>query len=637
MSRPPSEERKRRDPADDPEDPALLVDTVIDGRYHLTSLVGRGGMGAVFLAEHVTIRRPVALKLLQPSLAAIPELARRFEREAFAIGRIDHPNCVSVMDFGRLGDGSLYLVMEYLDGRSLGDAIEAEGRIPARRALHILRHVLRGLGHAHHAGIVHRDVKPENVILVEHEGVPEFAKILDFGIARFLRDTPPDAAEGEERLTQAGIAFGTPAYMSPEQAVGDPVDPRADLYAATVMLFEMIAGRPPFHSADKLELLGMHAMKQPPRLSEVRPDALIPASLDELVAIGMAKKPAERFADADEYIAAIEDVLRERLDGDFASPVPTDDTEPVPIAAGAPGSGRTTAPPGGRPSTALRLRAPSTTGRVAPGRRGPVRGRGRARKVALTTALVLVAAGAGYGGYFLLGPSDDVDLLAGLKSETAVEAERTLTQGDPGEAIELLKERAAAVAGDAQAQLQLAHAHAARLEYRPALEAYAAALELDPSLIGEERVQANLRLMFDDDGAVYLEAARLLATLGRDEAARARIAELASSADRSVRKKAFALAEELDVGDRIDRLTAFVHDLRQDPTCKARREAVIRLRALGDPRAIAPLEKALVRRGKRRGRKRRRNENACLRQHAEDAIRFLKAQPAAAGGAAQNE
>src|SRR6185503_7936765 len=257
MSRQPSQPvtqgRVKRQSAD----PASLVDSVIDDRYRLTTLVGRGGMGSVFLAEHVTIRRPVALKLLSPSLAGIPELARRFEREAAAIGRIDHPNCVTVLDFGKLEDGSLYLVMEYLDGRSLADAIESEGRIAARRALHIARHVLRGLGHAHQAGIVHRDVKPENVILIDHEGVPDFAKILDFGIARVMGAA--GMPDGEERLTQAGIAFGTPAYMSPEQAVGDPVDPRADLYSVSVMLFEMITGRAPFHSTDKLELLGMHA------------------------------------------------------------------------------------------------------------------------------------------------------------------------------------------------------------------------------------------------------------------------------------------------------------------------------------------------------------------------------------------
>jgi serine/threonine protein kinase len=609
MARKPSHPKTQGRVATNPEDPVHLIDTIIDDRYHLTSLVGRGGMGSVFLAEHVTIRRPIALKLLQPSLAAIPELARRFEREAFAIGRIDHPNCVSVLDFGRLDDGSLYLAMEYLDGRSLADAIDAEGRIAARRALHIARHVLRGLGHAHQAGIVHRDVKPENVILLHHDGVPDFAKVLDFGIARFVREAPPDAEEGEDRLTQAGIAFGTPAYMSPEQAVGDPVDARADLYSTSVMLFEMIVGRPPFAADEKLELLAMHATRPPPRLAESRPDALIPPRLDQLVATGMAKRPADRFASADDYVAAIEECLLERMDGDVAIVPPPDDTEPVPVAV---------------------PRVPRPAAPMRPSLRTPASGTGihrpRSWRRHLVLAAVLVAlATAGYSSYFLFRPARDVDLLAGLKSETAVQAEQTLEQGDPAQTIEMLTSDPARLAGDAQAQVQLAHAHAARSEYKPALAAYATAIELDPSVITDERVRANLHVMIDGDGAIYLDAARLLAVNGDDADARRRVAELASHKDRAIRSKAFALAEELGAGDDIDRVASFVWDLQQLPTCTARREVVTRLRALADPRAIEPLRAALERTVvKKRGkRKRRINENACLVRPAEDAIRAL--------------
>ncbi len=623
MSRPPSENRTRSRVSSqagiDPEDPVHLVDHVIDGRYHLTSLVGRGGMGSVFLAQHVTIRRPVALKLLQPSLAAIPELGRRFEREAFAIGRIDHPNCVTVLDFGKLEDGSLYLVMEYLDGRPLADAIEAEGRIAARRALHITRHVLRGLGHAHAAGIVHRDVKPENVILVEHDGVPDFAKILDFGNARVMGDA--GMPDGEERLTQAGIAFGTPAYMSPEQAVGDPVDPRADLYSVTVMLFEMITGRPPFHASDKLELLGMHATRPPPRLSEARADLLIPPELDELVANGLAKRPADRHASAEDYIADIERCLQERMDGDAAYGQGAADTEPVALPVPIPGA----EPSGRQPSTRPRLSGAQPV-------RGAVvvpRPRARGRRGALTAALLVLVAAAGTAGFFWWRAQHAVDLLAGLKSETAVEAEKQLDQGDPAKTIELLRADPARLAGDAQAQLQLGHAHAARSEYEPALQAYAAALALDSTLIGDEGLRANLRLMSDDDGPVLIEAAHLLATHGDDDDARARLAALASHKDRALRHKAFALAEELGAADAIDRVASFLWDLQQEPTCKGRREAVTRLRALGDPRAVKPLEESLDRRGwKKKGKRRRRiNENACLVTQAKDAIRYLASQP----------
>jgi eukaryotic-like serine/threonine-protein kinase len=622
MQRPPSEFETGKRASIDPEDPAQLIGQIIDGRYRLTSLVGRGGMGAVFLAEHVTIRRPVAVKLLVPSLAGIPELARRFQREAFAIGRIDHPNCVSVMDFGRLENGSLYLVMEYLPGRSLAEAIEEEEELSPRRSLHIIRHVLRGLGHAHQAGIVHRDVKPENVILIEHDGVPDFAKILDFGIARVVGQTPPDMMEeGEERLTQAGIAFGTPAYLSPEQAIGDPVDQRADLYSATVMLFEMMTGRPPFYSSDKLELLGMHATRPPPRLRDIKPDLEVPPLLDELIATGLAKSPAGRFVDADEYIAAIETCLLERMDGDSGLlPVgaTSAETGPVALTLPPPSAGLIAAASVRRISTLPASTASDTPMRVV---------RRPARRSVWPAVLALFILAGGAGGaywYFFLQPPRDVDLLAGLKSEAAERAERTLVEGDPALAIQQLTQRPGALAGDAQAQLQLGNAHAARSEYDKALAAYTSALQVDPSLLSDERLRANLRLMIDEDGPVLIEAARILAELGHDEDARARIVDLAAARDRTLRRRAFALAEELGLGDRIDRLKSFTLDLQQETTCPRRRDAVTKLRALGDRRALAPLQEALARPSKSKRHKRRRDPNACLRQHAEDAVRYFE-------------
>ena len=606
MSRQPSQPRTQGRVAIDWDDPPSLVDSIIDDRYRLTSLVGRGGMGSVFLAEHVTIRRPVALKLLSPALAAIPELARRFEREAAAIGRIDHPNCVTVSDFGRLDGGSLYLVMDYLDGRLLSDAIEAEGRFAVRRALHITRHVLRGLGHAHQAGIVHRDVKPDNVILVQQDGVPDFAKVLDFGIAHFM-DRAPESDDSSDRLTQAGIAFGTPQYMSPEQAVGDPVDPRADLYSTTVMLFEMITGRTPFVADDKLELLGMHATRPPPRLRDVKPDLAAATQLEQLIEVGLTKRPAERFPSAEDFIAAIEECLHGRLDGDTGVvALPADDTEPVPIAVD----------PRVRPSRTPVPPPPA----FQPPRPRTLGWRHRLIMGGVLAGLAMI----GYASYFLLRPGR-VDLLAGLKSEAATAAAAKLEAGDPDQTIALLNARPGALAGDAAAQTQLGHAHAAKSEYRPALTAYAAAVALDPSVINDPRVRQNLALMIDDDGPILVDAARLLAAEGKDQAAGARIAALASHKDRAVRKKAFEVAEELGLGGAVDRAASFILDLEQEPTCPARRDAVTRLRALGDPRAVAPLRAALDRPGvvKKGRRKLRINENACLRQPAEDAIRLL--------------
>jgi len=233
-------------------DGAEMIGEVIDGRYRLDATLGRGGMGLVYRATHVGMRRQVAVKILHPSLATSPEVRNRFEREALAVGKIDHPNCVATYDVGRLSGGALYLAMELLEGRSLADVLEQERQIAPGRALHILAHVLRGLSAVHAAGLIHRDIKPENIFLIRVGEDLDFAKILDFGIAKPMSG---ELSDDGVRLTQAGMAFGTPIYMAPEQALGNPMDGRADLYAAAIIGYEMVCGQPPFYSEDKLEVM----------------------------------------------------------------------------------------------------------------------------------------------------------------------------------------------------------------------------------------------------------------------------------------------------------------------------------------------------------------------------------------------
>ncbi len=323
----------------DPDDSNDLIGEVIDKRYRITGVLGRGGMGTVFRAEHVTIRREVALKLLHPTFSKIREIGRRFEREAFAAGRVDHPNCVTASDFGELEDGTLFLVMELLEGDSLATLIERHGRIAPRRALHITRHVLRGLAAAHSAGVVHRDIKPDNIILGERDGDPDFARILDFGIAKLVGEAEAEA--GGEKLTQAGVAFGTPHYLSPEQALGKPVDPRADLYSVSAVLHEMLTGAPPFDAEDKLQVLAMHATAPVPRLSDTAPNLSVPTAVEELVRRGLGKTPGDRFDSAEEYLAAIERALPECTATPESSPPPrTAALTPAPL----PGTALTPAP-----------------------------------------------------------------------------------------------------------------------------------------------------------------------------------------------------------------------------------------------------------------------------------------------------
>jgi len=280
-----------------------LIGEVVDKRYRITEFIGSGGMANVYRAEHVTIKRPVAIKLLHQSINHLEQIKARFEREAFAAGRVDHPNCVTAMDFGQLDDGTHYLVMELLEGESLGDILDREGSLPVEQALHITRHVLHGLRYAHNAGVVHRDIKPDNVVVEERGNDPWFARLIDFGIAKLTGDAQVE--EGGDKLTQAGIAFGTPVYMSPEQAYGQPAGPQSDLYSLSVLLYEMLTGEAPFQSDDKMAVLQMHSSKPPPPFAEIAPDKSIPPEVEALVQRGLAKTTDKRFASADEYLDAI--------------------------------------------------------------------------------------------------------------------------------------------------------------------------------------------------------------------------------------------------------------------------------------------------------------------------------------------
>jgi serine/threonine-protein kinase len=289
-------------------DGAELIGTVIDGRYRLDSTLGRGGMGLVYRATHIGMRRQVAVKILHPSLAMSPDVRSRFEREALAVGKVDHPNCVATYDVGRLPEGALYLAMELLEGHSLADVLEDERQIAPGRALHILAHILRGLGAVHAAGLIHRDIKPENIFLIRHGDDLDFAKILDFGIAKPMSG---ELSDDGVRLTQAGMAFGTPIYMAPEQALGNKMDGRSDLYAAAVIAYEMLVGQPPFYSDDKLEVMSMHTAKPVPsmRTRLIRGGKPVPSSLEKLIARGLTKKPADRYANAEVFLAAVENAL----------------------------------------------------------------------------------------------------------------------------------------------------------------------------------------------------------------------------------------------------------------------------------------------------------------------------------------
>jgi serine/threonine-protein kinase len=266
------------------------------GRYKILSLVGRGGMGHVYRAEHLGLGKEVALKILAPvSGAAAADFPERFAREARAIGRLDHPGCVRIFDYGQEKDGSQYIAMELIDGPTLGGAL-AQGVFSVARALHVARAILSALAHAHAHGVVHRDIKPENVMFAVGSGFR--VVLIDFGLAS-LRDAPA--------LTGKGMAVGSPSYIAPERLLGRPHDHRADLYGVGVILYEMIAGIRPFFGSSPQEIMA-NVLSRPPRpLRALVPE--VSPILEAVIRRALSKDPVKRFADAEEMLSALTDVV----------------------------------------------------------------------------------------------------------------------------------------------------------------------------------------------------------------------------------------------------------------------------------------------------------------------------------------
>jgi hypothetical protein len=276
-----------------------VLGQILDGRYRVLRQLGEGGMGVVYLVEHVHLGRKEALKVLHASLASDSQLVARFRREARAINRLQHPNIVSVHDFGQLPGDRFYLAMEYVEGDDLATVLAREQRLPPQRVLHLMRQLAEAVAHAHSRGVVHRDLKPENLLLRERRGRTDHLMVLDFGIAKIVA---PDYKESIA-ATPVGEIFGTIAYMAPEQLTGDSVDGRSDIYAMGCLLFELLTGEAPFRGRN-IEVMHQHLNAPPPIASQLVPG--VSPELDALIVRCMAKDPDQRFADGEELARALE-------------------------------------------------------------------------------------------------------------------------------------------------------------------------------------------------------------------------------------------------------------------------------------------------------------------------------------------
>lgn len=283
-----------------PNGPPKLTGQILSGRYELIEVLGVGGMGTVYKARQTSMNRFVAVKVLSPQFSQNPQMIRRFEKEARVVSKLSHPNTVSVFDYGQ-SDQALYLVMELLEGQTLKQFLKLKGPLQPKVAVHVITQIVRSLHQAHRVGIIHRDIKPANIFVLNLNGDNQFAKVLDFGVAKLIQTS------AEETVTQAGGIIGTPKYMAPEQAQSMEIDERCDLYSVGVLLFEMLAGTAPYDGDNPLGILMEHAQGQIPPLPKPFEAKTSYGQLDHIVWRCLQKHPDDRYNNADELLNAIDD------------------------------------------------------------------------------------------------------------------------------------------------------------------------------------------------------------------------------------------------------------------------------------------------------------------------------------------
>jgi tetratricopeptide (TPR) repeat protein len=564
--------------------------TMINERYLLLASLGEGGMGTVYHARHVLMDKPVAIKLIHAELAHIEDVTKRFEREARSSSRLSDPHCITVTDFGTAEDGSLYLVMELLHGESLADLIDREGALPIPETLRITSQILKALSHAHGQGVVHRDLKPENVMLVTHGDEKNFVKILDFGIAKLM------SGGAGESLTRSGVVFGTPKYLSPEQALGDDVDHRADLYALGIILYEMLFGEPPYSADSAMDTLSLHLTADIPCLAD---RGKFPRGLQEVVDRALAKKPAERYADADEFLAAVEAVDPE----------------------GAPPS-----------TTTVVIEKLAGRGAGVAGRRRPKRW-----PWILFGFILAIGAVAGAAYFFkrdvkqvapekILSKGEAVGLgIDAAKVEGLLKkAEGQISEGLSAEAVISAKEALRIDPELAPAALLLGHAQFLSGERAEAMVSYEQALTKKPELRDDVRFLEHLRQGLEWE--ISRDQAAVLLGRHGGEAGVQMLADKANSAltpieVRKVSRKGLVATDHSEAVDWLTSLTADFNDVKK---CREKIEVIEEMERTGDRRFLQLLEahRPITR---KTGWFKKKTMNACIGAAVMKAIEILSA------------
>jgi serine/threonine-protein kinase len=305
-----------------------LIGRTINDRYRIVEAIGQGGMGRVYKALQSPLDRVVALKILGAGHDRDPNFYKRFFLEASVTAKLTHPNTITLYDYGRTEDGIFFIAMEFLDGRTLSQAMQQEGPLAQERVVHVAQQICRSLREAHALGIIHRDLKPANVMLLRQHDDHDFVKVLDFGLVKFFHGDNPD---GE--ITNAGTFMGSPHYIAPEQARNQGPDQRCDLYSLGVLLYQMLTGKVPFTAVSPVDIILKHLHEAPVPPRELRPDLAIDAQLEAIVLRCMAKEREDRFQSMDELLGALK-LLRQQLTGTAGAnrappPVTPDSLRPV--------------------------------------------------------------------------------------------------------------------------------------------------------------------------------------------------------------------------------------------------------------------------------------------------------------------
>jgi serine/threonine-protein kinase len=583
-----------------------LVGTVVADRYRVEALLGAGAMGAVFRAEHVHMQKAVALKVLHSTMSQNQEVVRRFEREAVAAARIEHPNVAAATDFGRLKDGSFYLVLEYIDGQSLGGLMEEVGAMEAQRACRIAIQIAAALAAAHAAGVVHRDLKPENVMLPHAEHPGDIVKVLDFGMAKMQASSDVR----ETKLTQHGAVYGTPAYMAPEQAAGHEVDHRADLYALGLMLYEMLLGKGPFQSDQVMALLVMQMTERPAPLP-----SSVPRQVSRLVMSLLEKKPERRPQTAEEVLNRLAEILGMPAPGPHGSALGLPAPAPITRTGVRPGSmaaivseqvAEQVAKVGPAIEAAVEASAPAVSFLKQP---MTLKGFTFPRWVPAAGLLGFVVV-----LFVLMASGDDVEVQSegatNSLGKPASQQSSAKTPADkdpdpPDAALAKVIEAASTGSDSALYALEqredeersltewmgLAQARLMRKKVEPALSAYKSAIKMDASMREDTRTLGVLRQLADSEHhaeAVLDFAAEELGPLGADLL-------FDVWAKTSLKTRATTHAYELLTSSKVEknysRALAIAMDLRDVEECQDILKLLARVENEGDERSMTRLRK----------------------------------------------